>query len=62
MGIFSKFLSKIKGSTSLSHNDWEELYSELLESDIGPTLSRQLIDEAKKSKSENPERVCIKFF
>ena len=55
MGIFSKFLSKIKGSTSLSHNDWEELYSELLESDIGPTLSRQLIDEAKKSKSENPE-------
>jgi fused signal recognition particle receptor len=55
MGIFSKFLSKIKGSTSLSSNDWEELYSELLESDIGPTLSRQLIDEAKKSKSENPE-------
>ncbi len=55
MGIFSKFLSKIKGSTSLSHNDWEELYSELLESDIGPTFSRQLIDEAKKSKSENPE-------
>lgn len=55
MGIFSKFLSKIKSSTSLSNNDWEELYSELLESDIGPTLSRQLIDEAKKSKSENPE-------
>ena len=55
MGIFSKFLSKIKGSTSLSHNDWEELYSELLESDIGPTLSRQLIDEARKSKSDSPE-------
>lgn len=55
MGIFSKFLSKLKGSTSLSNNDWEELYSELLESDIGPTLSRQLIDEAKKSKNENPE-------
>jgi fused signal recognition particle receptor len=55
MGIFSKFLSKIKGATSLSNSDWEELYSELLESDIGPTLSRQLIDEAKKSKSDNPE-------
>jgi len=55
MGIFTKFLSKIKGSTSLSNSDWEELYSELLASDIGPTLSRQLIDEAKKSKSENPE-------
>jgi fused signal recognition particle receptor len=55
MGIFTKFLSKIKGSTSLSIGDWEELYSELLASDIGPTLSRQLIDEAKKSKSENPE-------
>ena len=55
MGIFTKFLSKIKGATSLSISDWEELYSELLASDIGPTLSRQLIDEAKKSKSENPE-------
>ena len=55
MGIFSNFLSKIKGATSLSNSDWEELYSELLESDIGPTLSRQLIDEAKKSKSDNPE-------
>lgn len=55
MGIFTKFLSKIKGATSLSTSDWEELYSELLASDIGPTLSRQLIDEAKKSKSENPE-------
>jgi fused signal recognition particle receptor len=55
MGIFSKFLSKIKSATSLSNSDWEELYSELLQSDIGPTLSRQLIDEAKKSKSDNPE-------
>jgi len=55
MGIFSKFLSKIKSATSLSNSDWEELYSELLESDIGPTLARQLIDEAKKSKSDNPE-------
>ena len=55
MGIFTKFLSKIKGATSLSNSDWEELYSELLASDIGPTLSRQLIDEAKKSKNENPE-------
>ncbi len=55
MGIFSEFLSKIKGATSLSNSDWEELYSELLASDIGPTLSRQLIDEAKKSKSDIPE-------
>jgi fused signal recognition particle receptor len=55
MGIFTKFLSKIKGATSLSTSDWEELYTELLASDIGPILSRQLIDEAKKSKSENPE-------
>lgn len=55
MGIFTKFLSKIKGATSLSNSDWEELYGELLASDIGPTLSRQLINEAKRSRSENPE-------
>lgn len=57
MGIFTKFLSKIKGATPLSSSDWEELYGELLASDIGPTLSRQLIDEAKKSKGNNPEEV-----
>jgi len=55
MGIFNKFLSKIKGSASLTQSDWEDLYSELLSSDIGPTLSRQLINEAKNSKAENPE-------
>ena len=55
MGIFTKFLSKIKGTSTLSSSDWEELYSELLAADIGPTLSRQLIDEAKKSKGDNPE-------
>ena len=61
MGIFTKFLSKIKGSVSLSNSDWEELYGELLASDIGPTLSRQLIDEAKKSKSENPEEALYQI-
>ncbi len=55
MGIFTKFLSKIKGQSTLSNSDWEELYGELLASDLGPTFSRALIDEAKKSKGENPE-------
>ncbi len=55
MGLFSKFISKIKGSDSFSPADWQELEQELLASDLGPTLTRTLMEQAKKVKSENAE-------
>lgn len=59
MGLFSKFIAKIKGENSFSPADWKELESELLASDIGPTLTRQLLETARKVKSENAQEALI---
>lgn len=55
MGLFSKFIAKIKSTNSFSPADWQELEQELLASDLGPTLTRALMEQAKKVKSENAE-------
>ena len=55
MGLFSRFIAKIKGSNSFSPADWQELEQELLASDLGPTLTRTLMEQAKNVKSENAE-------
>lgn len=59
MGLFSKFIAKIKGENSFSLADWKELESELLASDIGPTLTRQLLETARKVKSENAQEALV---
>ncbi len=56
MGFFSKVISKIRGISDFSPADWEELERELLESDLGPNLTREFISKAKKIKSENAEQ------
>ncbi len=56
MGFFSKVISKIKGTSDFSGVAWEELERELLESDLGPNLTREFISKAKKIKSENAEQ------
>ena len=55
MGLFTRFIAKIKGENFFSTSDWRELEIDLLASDIGPTLTSQLLDAAKKIKSENAE-------
>lgn len=55
MALFSRFIAKIKGENFFSTSDWRELEIELLASDIGPTLTRQLLEAAKKIKGENAE-------
>ena len=59
MGLFSKFIAKIKGENSFAPADWAELESDLLASDIGPTLTRELLESARKVKSENAEEALI---
>jgi fused signal recognition particle receptor len=54
MGFFKKFLSKVTRTSSVSAADWEELYSELIASDLGASLSGAILATAKKSKSEEP--------
>ncbi len=55
MGLFSKFIAKLKGENSFSQADWAELESDLLASDIGPTLTRELLDSARKIKGDDAQ-------
>jgi fused signal recognition particle receptor len=55
MGIFSKFLSRIKVSDLLHKPDLEELTNELIAADLGPELSHEIIEQTRKVKSDTPE-------
>jgi fused signal recognition particle receptor len=55
MGLFSRFVAKIKGESTASPLDWEELSAELLAADLGPVLTEKVITEAKKIKGDDAE-------
>ena len=55
MGIFSKFLSKIKVSDLLHKPDLDEAENELIATDLGADLARGIIEETRKVKSQTPE-------
>lgn len=55
MGLFSRFVAKIKGESTASALDWNELESELLSADLGPLLTEKLMAEAKKIKGDDAE-------
>ena len=55
MALFSKLIAKIKGENSFPPTDWAELEIELLASDLGPTLTRDLLEAARRVKSENAQ-------
>lgn len=55
MGLFSRFVAKLKGESTASALDWEELSSELLAADLGPSLTEKLLAEAKKIKGDDAE-------
>jgi fused signal recognition particle receptor len=55
MGIFSKFLSKIKITDSLNKPDLDELTNELIAADLGVDLAHSIIEQTRKLKSATPE-------
>ncbi len=55
MGIFSKFLSKIKIADSLNKPDLDELTNELIAADLGADLAHSIIEQTRKLKSATPE-------
>lgn len=55
MGLFSRFVSKLKGESTASALDWDELSAELLAADLGPQLTEKVIAEAKKIKGDDAE-------
>jgi fused signal recognition particle receptor len=56
MGIFSKFLSKIKATDTPNKTDLEEFYNELIAADLGADLSRSIIEQTRKVKAESAEQ------
>ena len=55
MGLFNRLLSKVRGVSSVSSLDWAEIESELLSSDLGPTLVAEILEAAKKIRGEDAE-------
>jgi fused signal recognition particle receptor len=53
VGIFSKFVAKIKGQSTADPLDWQELETELLGADLGPVLTSQIIQSAKSIKGDD---------
>ena len=54
MGFFKKFLAKVTRTSAISAADWDELYAELIASDLGASLSDAIVATAKKSKADEP--------
>ena len=50
MGIFSKFVAKLKGQSTADPLDWKVLEEELLAADLGPTLTAEIIKSAQSLK------------
>ena len=61
MGLFSKFIAKIKGTNDFSPADWSELEQELLSSDLGQKLTKEFLEAARKVKSDNAEEALIEI-
>lgn len=61
MGLFSKFIAKIKGTNDFSPADWSDLEQELLSSDLGPRLTQKFLESARKVKSENAEQALVEI-
>ena len=61
MGLFSKFIAKIKGTNDFSPADWADLEQELLASDLGPKLTKEFLEAARKVKSDNAEQALIEI-
>jgi fused signal recognition particle receptor len=53
MGIFSKFVARIKGQSTADPLDWQELEAELLASDLGPSLTAEILKNAQGLKGDD---------
>jgi fused signal recognition particle receptor len=55
MGIFTRFVAKIRGTSTASALDWDELTNELLAADLGPTLTEKIINQGKQIKGDDAQ-------
>ena len=55
MGLFSRFIAKVRGTSTATPLEWSEIEEELLASDLGPSLTAELLEAAKKIKGDDAE-------
>jgi fused signal recognition particle receptor len=53
MGIFSKFVAKLKGQSTADPLDWKVLEEELLAADLGPKLTAEILMSAQGLKGDD---------
>jgi fused signal recognition particle receptor len=59
VGLFSKFIAKVSGKSSALAEDWQELERALIEADLGPKLSSEIINQAKDIRDSDPGAALI---
>lgn len=59
MALFSKLINKIRGGGSIAAADWDELERNLIESDLGATLTEEIITRAKREKADEIESALL---
>lgn len=59
MGLFSRFVAKVRGTSTASALEWSEIESELLGADLGPALVTELIAASKKMSGDDAEGSII---
>ena len=55
MGLFNRLVAKVRGTSTASALDWSEIETELLSSDLGPSLVTELLLAAKKMRGDDAE-------
>ena len=55
MGLFNRLIAKVRGTSTASALDWNEIEGELLASDLGPVLVTELVVAAKKMRGDDAE-------
>jgi fused signal recognition particle receptor len=55
MGLFNRLIAKVRGTSTASALDWNEIEVELLASDLGPALVPELVGAAKKMRGDDAE-------
>ena len=55
MGLFNRLVAKVRGISTASALDWSEIETELLSSDLGPSLVTELLAAAKKMRGDDAE-------
>jgi len=53
MGLFNRLIAKVRGTSTASALDWNEIEVELLASDLGPALVTELVAAAKRMRGDD---------